>query len=353
MRYKLFLGMVLALAGWMLVSCGNTETGAAETDNPTDLTQNTDHSVDTEADTDSSETDADAADSVADNAPFTDNAVLVAYYSATGNTESAAEYIAEQTGGTLFAITPAQPYTAADLDYNDSTSRVSTEHADPESRDVPLVTTTPEHFADYDVVFVGYPIWWGEAAWVVEDFVTENDFTGKTVIPFATSASSGIGTSDTDLAALSGTGNWLEGKRFSSHVTADEIADWLAQLPILRQDTIYAHIGNTVLPIALCDNSSASAFRELLSSGDLTIAMEDYGSFEKVGALGTTLVRNDTEITTEPGDVILYNGSSITIYYDTNTWNFTRLGKVVGADAETLREILGEGDVTVRFSANA
>ena len=221
MRHKLLIGMALALAGWMLVSCGNG------TDIPADAGETANHTPnadETAADTDN------VVETAPDGTPFADKAVLVAYYSATGNTEAAAEYIAEQTGGTLFAITPAQPYTAADLDYNDSASRVSTEHADPESRDVPLVTTTVENFADYDVVFVGYPIWWGEAAWVVDDFITENDFTGKTVIPFATSASSGIGTSDTDLAALSGTGDWLEGKRFSSHVTADAIADWLAQI---------------------------------------------------------------------------------------------------------------------------
>ena len=224
MRHTVLFGMVLALAGWMLVSCGNAENRAAETDTPTDYTQ---HSADT-AGTEPSDTDPDAADST----PFADRSFLVAYYSATGNTQTAAEYIAQQTGGTLFAITPVSPYTVADLDYNDSASRVSTEHNDPDSRDVALETTTVEGFADYDVVFLGYPIWWGEASWVVNDFVTENDFTGKTVIPFATSASSGIGTSDTDLAALSGTGEWLAGKRFSSRVGPDEIADWLAELPL-------------------------------------------------------------------------------------------------------------------------
>ena len=120
MRHTVLFGMVLALAGWMLVSCGNAENRAAETDTPTDYTQ---HSADT-AGTDLSDTDPDAADRT----PFADRSVLVAYYSATGNTQTAAEYIAQQTGGTLFAITPVSPYTAADLDYNDSASRVSTEH---------------------------------------------------------------------------------------------------------------------------------------------------------------------------------------------------------------------------------
>lgn len=115
---------------------------------------------------------------------------------------------------------------------------------------------------------------------------------------------------------------------------------------------VYAHIGDDRLDILLSDNSSADAFKELLANGDLTIEMSDYASFEKVGSLGTTLPRNDERITTEPGDVILYQGNQITIYYDTNTWTFTRLGKVQGKTQAELMSILGDGDVTVTFSLN-
>lgn len=115
---------------------------------------------------------------------------------------------------------------------------------------------------------------------------------------------------------------------------------------------VYAHIGEDRLDILLSDNSSAEAFKELLSEGDLTINMSDYGDFEKVGPIGTTLPRNDERIVTEPGDVILYQGNQITIYYDTNTWTFTRLGKVQGKTQAELISILGEGDVTVTFSLN-
>lgn len=119
----------------------------------------------------------------------------------------------------------------------------------------------------------------------------------------------------------------------------------------MKEETmIYAYIGENVLEIAPADNSSAQAFIELLSEGDLTVEMQDYGSFEKVGSLGTTLPTNDEHIRTEPGDVILYQGSSITIYYDTNTWNFTRLGKVQDLSKTQLKEILGAGDASVTFS---
>jgi len=107
--------------------------------------------------------------------------------------------------------------------------------------------------------------------------------------------------------------------------------------------------GNHKLTATLADNSSATAFNELLKKGPLTIKMSDYGNFEKVGPLGTKLPRNDTQITTEAGDIILYQGNQITIYYDTNSWNFTRLGKVDGVTQTELKKILGKGDVTAVF----
>ena len=121
--------------------------------------------------------------------------------------------------------------------------------------------------------------------------------------------------------------------------------------PAAGEETmIYAHIGDKTLTIKPESNSSARAFVELLQSGSLTVDMHDYGGFEKVGPLGTTLPTNDERITTEPGDVILYQGNQITIYYDTNTWSFTRLGKVQGMAPEEIRDALGNGDPTVVFS---
>ena len=156
--------------------------------------------------------------------------VLVAYYSATGNTERVAQTIADATGGDLFAIEPTEPYTDEDLNWNNEDSRVSREHEDESLRDVLLVNTTVENWDDYDTVFIGYPIWWGIAAWPVDGFVEANDFSGKTVIPFATSASSGMGQSGELLADLAGTGEWQEGMRFSGGVDDAEVQDWLSML---------------------------------------------------------------------------------------------------------------------------
>ncbi len=155
---------------------------------------------------------------------------LVVYFSATGNTENVANYIADVTGGDLFELEPVEPYTDEELNYNDENSRVSQEYADESLRDVELVSTTVDGFEDYDTVFIGYPIWWGIAAWPVDQFVKNNDFTGKTVVPFCTSASSGLGQSGERLADMAGTGDWLEGMRFQSRASEEDVASWVESL---------------------------------------------------------------------------------------------------------------------------
>lgn len=155
---------------------------------------------------------------------------LVVYFSATGNTKAAAEAIAAATGGDLLELEPAEPYTSADLDYNNADSRVSREHDDESLRDVALKTTTVANWADYDTVYIGYPIWWGIAAWPVDTFVKANDFTGKTVIPFCTSATSDIGDSGKLLAQMAGTGEWLDGKRFAASASRESVESWVKQL---------------------------------------------------------------------------------------------------------------------------
>ena len=174
--------------------------------------------------TDAPQSDGDQTD---ENTSTAGGKTLVVYYSATGNTETVAGYIAEATGGDLFEITPAEPYTDADLNWTDEGSRVSREHDDPSLREMELTADTVENWSEYDTVFVGYPIWWGIAAWPVDAFINANDFTGKTVIPFATSSSSGLGESGELLAELAGTGDWQEGQRFRSGVNEADVTEWV------------------------------------------------------------------------------------------------------------------------------
>ena len=155
---------------------------------------------------------------------------LVVYYSASGNTERVAKDIAEAAGADLFEIVPTEVYTSEDLNWTNPDSRVSREHDDESLRDVPLTTTEVPDWDSYDTVFIGYPIWWGIAAWPVDTFVKNNDFTGKTVIPFATSSSSGMGQSGTLLSEMTGTGDWQDGQRFSSGASQSDVADWVSGL---------------------------------------------------------------------------------------------------------------------------
>lgn len=154
-----------------------------------------------------------------------DTTVLVAYFSATGNTRGVAERIAALTGGDLYEITPAEPYTAEDLDYTNSESRTSLEMADPDAR--PALGGADLSLEGYDTLYLGYPIWHGQAPRILSTFAEQYDFDGLTVIPFCTSGSSGIGSSAGELAMQAGSGTWLEGQRFSADVSEEELQTWL------------------------------------------------------------------------------------------------------------------------------
>jgi hypothetical protein len=119
----------------------------------------------------------------------------------------------------------------------------------------------------------------------------------------------------------------------------------------MNAHALHLDVGNTVLTATLADNSSAAALTSMLADGPVTVQMRDYGNMEKVGPLPTRLPTNDEQITTEPGDLILYQGDKLVIYYAPNSWSFTRLGKIDGVTAQELRRTLGDGDVQVTLSA--
>ena len=151
---------------------------------------------------------------------------LVVYFSATGNTKAAAEAIAAATGGDLLELEPAEPYTGADLDYNNADSRVSREHDDETLRDVALKTTTVANWADYDTVYIGYPIWWGTMPRIINTFVEAPDLSGKVVLPFCTSGGSSISQSVSDLRQAAPKADVRDGLRISGS-DEDSITQWL------------------------------------------------------------------------------------------------------------------------------
>lgn len=159
-----------------------------------------------------------------------DTKVLVAYFSATNTTEGVAEYVADSLGADLYEIVPEDPYTDADLNYNDDNSRTTIEMNDPSFR--PAISGSVEDMEQYEIVFIGYPIWWGDAPRIVSTFMESYDFSGKTIVPFCTSGSSGISSSAANLEELTDGAQWLSGTRLSGNSSREEIVEWINSLEL-------------------------------------------------------------------------------------------------------------------------
>ena len=218
-QFKKFASLLLAAAMVLsLAACGSSAgTSSSNSSNSNEPAQTPSN-------------DASAPAETPEDTAATGGKVLVVYYSASGNTKRVAEEIAAAADGDLFEIVPTEVYTSDDLDWTVDDSRVNREHEDESLRDVPLTTTEVENWDEYDTVFIGYPIWWAIAAWPVNNFVKNNDFTGKTVIPFCTSSSSGMGQSGTLLSEMAGSGEWQEGQRFSGSASSSDVTDWVTGL---------------------------------------------------------------------------------------------------------------------------
>lgn len=244
MRKNKITGMVtaLVLTAAMLTGCGSTagngnasQSAQTSTSAATQTTESSAAATESATESATAETAATqetAAETQTGDTTAESGKTLVVYYSASGTTKRVATAIADAAGADLYEITPVEPYTSDDLNWNNSSSRVSREHDDESLRNIALTEITPADWDFYDTVLIGYPIWWGIAAWPVDNFVKGNDFTGKTVIPFCTSASSGLGDSGNLLEEMAGTGDWQEGHRFSSGASDADAADWVASLDL-------------------------------------------------------------------------------------------------------------------------
>lgn len=219
------MALIVALG---LVACSSEQGGAQSSSEPVRAESSVVTAQEIE---ESAAEDSEAVqESAAEESEAQGGKTLVVYYSATGNTEEVAGYIAEATGADVLELEPVEPYSSEDLNYNDSGSRVVYEYENPDARNVELVVDSVDNWSEYDTIYIGYPVWWGIAAWPVNGFVKANDFTGKTVIPFCTSASSGLGESGELLAEMAGSGDWQEGVRFRSGVSREDVVAWVESL---------------------------------------------------------------------------------------------------------------------------
>lgn len=200
MKLKNLFVLSLAALGIMLTGCGNTDNDSSNNNS-----------------SDSSGT----GESVT---------AMVVYFSATGNTEEVAQIISNYIDSPIYELEPVDPYTSEDLNYSDSNSRVSQERNDPNHL-TELVNVNFDEFDESEYIFLGAPVWWGELSWVINDFVLSNDFTGKTIIPFATASSSNF--SVDDLRHLSEEATWMEGRRFrQNEISEDNVHSWIDSLNI-------------------------------------------------------------------------------------------------------------------------
>ena len=204
-----------------LTACGNS---ASKTKQPS--TEDT--FVESKADTESAETSTNMENT--DNQDAQEHKILVAYFSATNTTEGVAEHIANGLNADIYEIVPEDPYTDADLNYNDNNSRTTIEMNDPNAR--PAISGSVENMEQYDIIFVGYPIWWGEAPRIVSTFMESYDFSGKTIVPFCTSGGSGIGSSASNLERLTSGATWLDGRRLNGSDSQDTVMEWVNSLDL-------------------------------------------------------------------------------------------------------------------------
>ena len=253
--------------------------------------------------------------------------VLVAYFSFTSTTKAYAEKIAEITGGDLYEIVPEVAYGSENSNYYDQSTRAYKEQYNSGGEQRPAIKETLENASQYDIVFLGSPIWYGKSPRVILTFLDKYSFKGKTIIPFVTSGSSGISTVNSELSSTYPDINWKEGRRLNGVSDAD-LRTWIQSFVGSATQKMYLTIGGVTKSATLVSNSSTEALVAQLQKGNITYEAHDYGNFEKVGELGYTFPENNEQINTVPGDLILYQGENLCIYYDTNSWNFTRIGKL-------------------------
>ena len=302
-----------------------------------------------------------ASASRADELGAGDTKVLVAYFSQTGNTKPLAEHAAELLHADLYEITAADPYTDADINYSDSDSRTSKEQNDPDAR--PAIAGSVENMEQYDIIYLVYPIWHYTLSVPACAFLDEYDLSGKTICAFAANAGSRfadslerISEAEPDAVVIEGVSvseKEIDGAEETVKNRVREIEKELSEASLAEQtkdQDMKLMIGETAVAVAWEDNESVKELKKLAGEGPVTINMSMYGGFEQVGAIGSSLVSNDVQTVTEPGDIVLYADSQIVIFYGSNSWAYTRLGKITDCTNEELASLLGNGDVTITLS---
>ncbi len=290
--------------------------------------------------------------------PTESEEILIIYFSYSGTTKEMADYIHKYTGGTVVEIIAQIPYTAEDVNYNNSNSRCQTEKRNDARPEISQSTYSQIKIEDYETIMIGYPMWNGEEPMIIRTLIEHYDeLKDKKVYTFSSSASSDPGYMNANMKERYKETNIVSNLHLTRSTLSEaesRIQKWINDNGIVKKEEsmMYIKVNGHTLKATLTDNSTAKALIEELKKGDITYNAHDYGNMEKVGVLGVDLPRNDEHIDTEAGDIIWYQGSSLVIYYNKNSWNFTRVGKIQDITGTQLLEILGSGNVTITLSLN-
>lgn len=290
---------------------------------------------------------------------------LVVYYSYTNHTE---EIVADLKGMINADVIEVEPEEKG-LDYSANNYAIGSaqlskiNNAPEEESSYPAIDPVDVDMSQYNNIIIATPLWWSQMASNMQTFLFKygQEMEGKNIGLIVSSHSSGISGVEADAKRLMPNGKFMSKSLWINNANHSKrksmLEQWLldvdyTSLTATTNNTMYLKINNNILSVDLESNSSAEALVDLLKEGDISYEAHDYGDFEKVGDFGHTLPENNRQITTEPGDVILYNGNNICIFYGSNSWSYTRLGKIRDINADELKTILGNGNVTLTFSLN-
>lgn len=296
-----------------------------------------------------------------------DGRYLIVYCSRSGNTRKVAYQIQSELNCDLLEIQPEEPY---EDDYNAMLDRAEKELAEIKNGYFPPVTTIIPDLSEYQTIFVGYPIWYGSMATTMQSFLHEHasELSHKRIALFATSGSSSMTTSILEAQSLCPKADFVNSTLLLTSSTLQQMEShvhtWITEInntenennnnqeDQMKSNKIRLTVGQNSFTATLADNPATEALKARLAQNDLSIQMSDYGNMEKVGTLGFSLPQNDRQITTGAGDIVLYLGHSLVIFYGSNTWSYTPIGKV--DDATTKEEMLNllgtDSHITVTLS---
>ena len=289
----------------------------------------------------------------------TEKNYCIVYFSYSGNTKRVADEIISQSNGVGVELVPTIPYTAEDTNYNDSNSRSQVERRTDARPEISEQTYSQIDLTEYDAVIIGYPIWNGYEPMIIRTFIEHYDgLSGKTVYTFSTAASSSGSAAHNSIKSRCPNAEVKDNLHFTSATLSNMqtlISEWLTKNNIksenpVQSNKVYLTIGNTTLTATLAENSATEALKERLKTGPITIDMSDYGGWEKVGSFGFSLPTSNEQITAQPCEFVLYQGNQLVIFYGSNSWSYTRLGKIDNITQAELIAILGEGNVTITLS---